>query len=343
MKERPMTKRLKSVAAALTAAMLAAELMAGTPAGAAHDPNISGEQPEPGSYYYEASTITEAQFRYSNDGGSTWTATVQQYLAGEYDPAQDNGDGINDGTFRLGLQGPPGNFSSDGGLTWTATDQEYFAGEHDPTQDNGDGPATGMFRRRAKAWGSYSIDGGLTWRNSFFWPTWHRGEYDPAQDNGDGSDAGTFRWRSTVPEYSIDGGSTWTATMQQYAAGETDPAQDNGDGPGTGTFRSQDAPLIVYRCYFFTRSNTSVADRRTWGDYGSLNNPKIRPCPGPRPDLRDEGSNTYTWNVDDGIVPTGDWCVTGRALADGRSIICRGDGYTYREARRELGFGLGRP
>ena len=346
MGEQPMTKMFKFVIAALTVAMLAAKLMAGTPAGAAHDPNISGElgSQSLGRYFYVAATVTESQVTFSTDGGLTWTATAQQYFAGEYDLAQDNRDGPRAGTFRRRTL-VADEFSSDGGSTWTATGTQYLAGEHDSAQDNGDGPAAGTFRRRINIYGSYSSDGGSTWTNRSLTSKWITGEYDPAQDNGDGPAAGTFRWRSMVPEYSIDGGSTWTATMQQYNAGETDPVQDNGDGPGAGMFRSQDVSLIVYLCYYQsdrTAGQIGPDGHRGWLEHGTLNNPIIRPCPGPRREVSREGSNTYTWNVDDGIEPPGDWCVSGGTPAD-ISMICRGEGYTYREARRELGYGLGRP
>ena len=349
MRERPMTKRFKRFAAALTAAILAAGLVE-TPAGAVHDPNISGESfPASGEFFRVTAVVSYREsLLYSSDGGSTWTATVQQYLAGENNPAQDNDDGPTAGMFLISFRG---DFSSDGGSTWTATSQQYFAGEHDPAQDNGDGPAAGMFWRRAQGYfGYFSSDGGSTWTTTVGgylgrdWKSWHRGEHDPAQDNGDGPDAGTFRHRSTGPEYSIDAGSTWTATKEQYTVGEHDPAQDNGDGPDAGTFRSQDALLVSYGCLFNAVGLSNHDRAETLGRVGSvlttLNNPIFRPCPLPRPE--DEGSNTYTWNVDDGIEPTGDWCVSGRNPAD-ISMICRGEGYTYREARRELGFGLGRP
>ena len=360
MRERPMIKMFKFAVAALTAATLAAS----TPAGATHSPNgpnISGDIPVAGRLFHYTAAVTYPgpQMAFSFDGGSTYlnTNTAAQYFAGEDDPAQDNGDGPKAGTFRVSWAGSP--WSIDGGSTWTNSEQQYYAGEHDPAQDNGDGPGAGTFRRRAvgSAWGSLSSDGGSTWSYNFEPPqaglqaltaflTWYRGETDPTQDNGDGPGAGTFQWRSTAPEYSINGGSTWTATKEQYDVGETDPALDNGDGPGAGTFRSQDAMLIVHWCLLRRGgpNHEATAQRlratgEIWGPFiTTLNNLGSRPCSGPQR----EGSNTYTWNEDDGIEPTGDWCVSGRTPAD-ISMICRGEGYTYREARRELGFGLGRP
>ena len=189
--------------------------------------------------------------RYSSDGGSTWTATQQQYAAGEADSAGDNGDGPYVGAFRA-VQVEE--YSSDGGLTWTANliggprglHQQYTAGEADSAGDNGDGPTAGTFRYRSSATGVYSNDGGSTWTASAIQYT--AGEADSAGDNGDGPTAGMFRYRYTDPVYSSDGGSTWTATQQQYAAGEADSAGDNGDGPTAGTFRSQDAVRATYWC-----------------------------------------------------------------------------------------------
>ena len=261
---------------------------------------------------------------------------MQQYFAGETDPAKDNGDGPDSGTFRASLLT---GYSIDGGLNWTATVQQYTDGEHDPAKDNGDGPGAGMFQARSPRVELYSFDGGSTWGRSLDgWHVYILGEVDPAKDNGDGPDSGTFRSRSTAPEYSIDGGSTWTATLQQYTDGEADPAKDNGDGPDSGTFRSQEALLVNYRCIYYSGTfyALGVGDYGTWSVYTTLNNPIIRPCP----DRSSQAAAPYTWNVDhDGPEPTGDWCVSGVS-----SMICRADGgYTYREAREELGYNLGRP
>ena len=367
-----MTKMSKSLAVALTAAMLASGLMSSTPAGAAHDPNISGSGESMTWAYHVSAALTDPHdmLVFSNDGGSTWTATRQQFATGETDPAQDNGDGPRTGMFQYEFSG---SFSNDGGSTWTATLTQYINGEHDAAQDNGDGPAAGTFRSRRWNVGIYSEDGGSTWTRrltvghgpiggpSVLRPgsdyNYILGEADPARDNGDGPDAGTFRYRSTWPEYSIDGGSTWTATEEQYAAGEADPAQDNGDGPAAGMFRSQDALIMYYRCEDTIGSTPTGLPG--WQGFTTLNNPILGPCPNPQNSRYDIGlmmttsrsyssivtrpvTRPYTWNVDDGIEPTGDWCVSG-TLTDGLSIICRGEGYTYREARRELKFGLGRP
>ena len=300
-----MTKIFK---AAMTAAILAA-VLADAPARAIHD-DLPIVIPAVGVIGVGAS--------YSNDGGSTWTATWQQYVAGEGDAAGDNGDGPAAGTFRYRSWLV---FSNDGGSTWTATEQQYSDGEHDAAGDNDDGPLVGTFR--AAHPGRYSNDGGSTWTAQHH--EYMAGEADATGDNGDGPNAGTFRFTDRANEFSIDGGSTWTATVEQYSeAGET-------DGPNAGQARARINPSETYAFYLCRRSSTP-----SWSLLGSFESPPNRPCL-PR------SSRTFTWNVDDGIEPTGDWCVTGRALADGRSLICRGEGYTYREARRELGFGLGRP
>ena len=103
----------KRLAAALTAATLAA-VLAGGGAGA-HPPTTYRVDGVP--YFRVASEVAASGVRYSNDGGSTWTATQQQYAAGEADSAGDNGDGPYVGAFRA-VQVEE--YSNDGGLTWTA-------------------------------------------------------------------------------------------------------------------------------------------------------------------------------------------------------------------------------
>ena len=318
-----MTKIFKCLAVILTAVILAA-VLTDAPADAAHNPAL---------FEHVGSEVPGAGALFSNDGGSTWTATITEYLAGEADAGGDNGDGPTAGTFqgdRFTAQ-----WSNDGGLTWTATRSDYFAGEHNAAGDNDDGPGAGTFRSRTGAHDLYSIDGGLTWRGSWSYREYFAGEADAGGDNGDGPTAGTFRFRSSPLEYSFDGGSTWmvwfparasSALNPQYLAGEADAGGDNGDGPTAGTFR-------------FRVSSEMMFYAQCRGDLSSFRVGTSRPdlsCSG------DPTSTTFTWNVDDGIEPTGDWCVSGRTPAD-ISMICRGEGYTYREARRELGFGLGRP
>ena len=341
MREQPMTKMFKGLVTAMIAAILAAVLV-DAPADAAHDPIVN---------WWAASEVPGAGAGFSSDGGATWTATYADYRAGEDNAAQDNGDGPYNGTFRCCAFYTQ--YSSDGGSTWTATHANYRAGEH--TGDNGDGPDRGTFRARLDL-SIYSSDGGSTWGTATY-ADYRAGEDDAAQDNGDGPTAGTFRHRYTALEFSFDSGATWTNEgvyfgriagapdrpehpTWRYWAGEDDPAQDNGDGPTAGTFRHRDtsAKFFYYSC---TRGQLNVRNPPNSGLIRTTSqlNPPCVPTGGSVP----TGRGTYTWNVDDGIEPTGDWCVTGRALADGRSIICRGEGYTYREARRELGFGLGRP
>lgn len=107
MEERPMTKMFKRFAAALTAAILVAGL-ADAPARAHHD-DLLVVIPHVG--------IIGIGRTYSNDGGSTWTATWQQYVTGDGDAAGDNNDGPLAGTFRFGYDG---RYSNDGGSTWGA-------------------------------------------------------------------------------------------------------------------------------------------------------------------------------------------------------------------------------
>ena len=315
---------IKCLVVTLTAVMLAA-VLAVAPAGADHGPNIGAhvvaESPDAGPLY-------------SSDGGSTWTATKSQYLAGEADPAGDNGDGPAAGTFQYRWTVE---YSSDGGSTWTATRQQYFDGEH---ADNGDGPAAGTFRAQSSINGLYSDDGGSRWgaglRREYL-----AGEADPTGDNGDGPNAGTFRYRSTWFEYSFNGGSTWTeweppegrwgAFNPQYLAGEADPTGDNGDGPNAGTFRYRLSSKPVIHVTIRCSTERRVGDFTTpfWTAKGT-SWPSLRDfsCPHTNP--------TYTWNVDDGIEPAGSWCVSGLSR-----VICDGEGYTYREAREELGYNLG--
>ena len=382
------------LAAALTAAALAV----------APAPTASATTASPFLRVLPVSEVILSGLQWSNDGGSTWTATMEQYRAGEADAGGDNGDGPYNGMFQLrGVL----EWSSDGGSTWTATQQQYLDGEADAGGDNGDGPNAGTFRLRSAPLQRFSIDGGSTWRHRMWTELvagrettmlerYLDGEADAGGDNGDGPDAGTFRvafhafyefsndggstWTATVEQYlagehrdtgedgtaglvpsgtgwtepdsrgtfwrrtshalwSSDGGSTWTATRQQYLDGEADAGGDNGDGPNAGTFRYRGGLITTYACYRQTpTSNDNIIwpnDNIIWHTL-SHRPPMIECSVGPRP------TDTYTWNVDDGIEPLGDWCVSGRAL-DGPSIICQGEGYTYREAKRELGFGLGRP
>ena len=321
-------KTFKVLRAVLAAATLVAGLTASTPAGAAHNPDL-----------YAVSEIAEdpeAGLRASSDGGSTSTATIQQYLAGEAAAGGDNGDGRFAGNFRCCYW--TAQYSSDGGSTWTATGPEYHAGEH-AGGDNGDGPAAGTFRARTAAFGLFSTDGGSTWHGAGL-EQYFAGEADAGGDNGDGPAAGTFRYRSTWLEYSFNGGSTWTewapnpylnSLNPRYLAGEADAGGDNGDGPDAGTFRYRisSTPIIeaTTRCptsemQIPSGSSIRVRERSVMGSWPSLRG------------LSCAQTWTYTWNVDDGIEPAGSWCVAGPS-----AMICDGEGYTYREAREELGYG----
>ena len=311
-----MTKMFKRFAAALTAAILVAGL-ADAPAKAIHD-DLLIVIPDVG--------VIGAGTTYSNDGGSTWTATWQQYVAGEGDAAGDNGDGPLAGTFRRRAAAV---YSNDGGSTWTATGRQYIAGEHDAAGDNDDGPLAGTFRFGYE--GRYSNDGGSTWGAQHH--EYMAGEADATGDNGDGPNAGTFRFTDRAYEFSNDGGSTWTATAQQYSDGETGET----DGPNAGQARRRINPSETSALYLCGSSARPVRGG-TWAMLGSFESPPNRPCLAQSP----RSSRTFTWNVDDGIEPPGDWCVSGRTPAD-ISMICRGEGYTYREARIELMFGRGRP
>ena len=198
-------------------------------------------------------------------------------------------------------------FSSDSGVTWTATSADYATGE--AGTDSGDGPNAGQFRNRephrvrniAEGDPRWSTDAGGTWTD--------QGAAEPS-----GFTFGTV-------EYSSDSGSTWTATQAQYSAGEA--GTDSGDGPDAGQFRRR-FPHWRQRtwvCSGVESVFTEEEDLRVSDIAG------IQPC------LAQHVGRTFTTNVDDGIEPPGDWCVVGAS-----AIICRGEGYTYREARRELRF-----
>ena len=197
-------------------------------------------------------------------------------------------------------------YSSDSGATWTASQADYTTG--DAGTDGGDGPNAGMFQSREPHWSRnvaegdprWSIDAGATWTD--------QGGSEPA-----GFSFGTV-------EYSSDSGSTWTASQADYTTG--DAGTDGGDGPDAGMFR-QRRPHQRQRtwvCSGVESVFTDIGDPLLAADI-------TEPC------LAQHSGRTFTTNVDDGIVPLGDWCVVGAS-----AIICRGEGYTYREARERLGF-----
>ena len=123
-------------------------------------------------------------------------------------------------------------------------------------------------------------------------------------------------------EYSSDSGATWTASYSDYTAGET--GSDSGDGANAGQFR-QRSPHQRQRTWVCLGVESVFTD--VGESYLAADIARIQPCLGPHV------GRTFTSNVDDGIEPPGDWCVVGAS-----AIICRGEGYTYREARRELRF-----
>ena len=211
-------------------------------------------------------------------------------------------------------QEPPGfdlntvEYSSDSGVTWTATQAEYGTGES--VTDGNDGNDVGQFQSRLAHWQRsivegdprWSTDGGSTWTD--------QGGSEPA-----GFSFGTVQWSS-------DSGATWTATQSQYLTGEA--GTDNNDGPDAGQFRSR---------FRYQRQRTWVCSgvESVFTDVSEalLASDITEACLA----QHDQSTRTFTTNVDDGIVPSGDWCVVSAS-----AIICRGDGYTYREARRQLGF-----
>ena len=197
-------------------------------------------------------------------------------------------------------------YSSDSGVTWTASQADYTTG--DAGTDGGDGGDAGQFRSREPHFSRnitegdprWSTDAGATWTG--------QGAFEPA-----GFSFGTV-------EYSSDSGSTWTASQADYTTG--DAGTDGGDGPDAGMFR-QRRPHQRQRtwvCSGVESVFTDIGDPLLASDI-------TEPC------LAQHAGRTFTTNVDDGIVPSGDWCVVGAS-----AIICRGEGYTYREARRQLGF-----
>ena len=198
-------------------------------------------------------------------------------------------------------------YSSDSGVTWTATQSDYTTGE--AGTDGGDGANAGQFRyrephfSRAIAEGDprWSTDAGGTWTD--------QGATEPA----------SFTFGTA--EYSSDSGSTWTASQVDYING--DAGTDSGDGPNAGQFRRR-LPNQRQRTWVCSGVESVFTETE---DLAASDIAGIQPC------LAQHVGRTFTTNVNDGIEPPGDWCVVGAS-----AIICRGEGYTYREARRELRF-----
>lgn len=195
----------------------------------------------------------------------------------------------------------------------------------------------------------YTTDGGTTWVN----------EEPPG-------------FRPTGAEYSNDGGMTWEATLAEYTTGEAGES----DGGNAGTFRFRSVPHTT-RNVWPGHTRWSLDAGATWTQIGEQTSPagwafanaghwrqRIFVCivvgggeatpesgsgeqvvteiGGPSteptsPRCLEWHSNTgpppHATNVDDGVEPLGDWCASGAS-----TIICRGEEYTYRQARRALGF-----
>ena len=202
-------------------------------------------------------------------------------------------------------------WSNDGGVTWTATQAQYDAGE--AGADSGNGPSAGMFRYRQPhdsrqvfvGEAGWSLNGGASWSGP--------GDREPAGFN-----------LATAIQYSSDSGATWSATQAQYDAGEA--GTDNGDGPDAGTFRSR-YPHQRRQTYICTTEDGEVLYEEVVTEDGG------QAISRPSASCALLHSSPYGTNVADGTQPPGDWCVSGVG-----AIICRGDGYTFNEAKTRLGF-----
>ena len=199
-------------------------------------------------------------------------------------------------------------YSSDSGVTWTATQADYTTG--DAGTDGGDGPNMGQFRLREPHSSRVVAEGD---------PRWSTDAGGAWTDQGASEPAG---FSFSALEHSSDSGATWTATQPQYLNGEA--GTDGHDGPDAGQFRER-------RPHHRQRTWVCSGTESVFTDIGGplLASDITEPCVG----RHDQPTRTFTTNVDDGIEPPGDWCVVGAS-----AIICRGEGYTYREARKELRF-----
>ena len=200
-------------------------------------------------------------------------------------------------------------YSSDSGVTWTATQSDYTTGE--AGTDGNDGPNMGQFRLREPHSQRYIAEGD---------PRWSTDAGGAWTDQGAAEPSG---FSFATLEYSSDSGATWTASAADYATGEG--GTDGGDGANAGQFRrrSPHQRQRTWVCSGVESVFTDVGESFLAGDIAL-----IQPCL-----AQHSSGRTFTTNVDDGIEPSGDWCVVGAS-----AIICRGEGYTYREARRELRF-----
>ena len=198
----------------------------------------------------------------------------------------------------------------------------------------------------------YTTDGGTTWVN----------EEPPG-------------FSPTGTQYSDDGGMTWTATQAEYTAGEA--GTDMSDGANAGMFRRRFVSHST-RNVWPGHTRWSLDAGATWTQIGEQTSPSgwdftnaghwrqrifvcidvggvgeaipesgsgeqiITEIGGPSTEPTsprclvwhsNTGPPPYATNVDDGAEPPGDWCASAASM-----IICRGEEYTYREARRELRF-----
>ena len=208
-----------------------------------------------------------------------------------------------------GFDGNTVEYSSDSGATWTATGADYHAGE--TSTDSNDGGDAGQFRLREPHIARDIVEGDPRWTTDAGGTWTDQGGSEPA-----GFTFGTVQWSS-------DSGATWTATQAQYLTGES--GTDSNDGENTGQFRRR-LPYLRQRTWVCSGVESVFTERE---ELSADDIADIQPCLA----QHDQSARTFTTNVDDGIVPSGDWCVVGAS-----AIICRGEGYTYREARRQLGF-----
>ena len=196
-------------------------------------------------------------------------------------------------------------YSSDSGVTWTATQADYNTGE--AGTDSNDGPTAGQFRFREphtkqsiiQGDPKWSIDAGATWTVT-----------------GDTVPSG---FDFTTEEWSSDSGASWGATEAAYDTGEA--GTDSNDGPDAGQFRYRQP-------HQRQRTWVCLGEESVFTEIGGP-----LPLSGPTEPCVKLHRGPHNTNVDDGTEPPGDWCAVGAS-----AIICRGDGYTYHEARRQLGF-----
>lgn len=125
-------------------------------------------------------------------------------------------------------------------------------------------------------------------------------------------------------EYSSDSGSTWTSAWITYDDAERDPAKDNGDGPDAGVFRRRLVQPLEVAGYLCVEGHTPRGSQ-PFEDRGEYVVNKADCAGNPVPHVTNVGGGA--------AEPSGDWCVAGAA-----QMICRGEDYTYSEARRALGY-----